>query len=290
MRSGSDRGALLPVLVAAAALALGAVGVLLLHVAAGSLVAAAAPTGRLDDAVAAGAAAAGGLLAAAWALGGLLVALGRLAPAASATGVLLQHLGARLLPAVLRGVLVAALGAAPLVAAGPASAATVPPAATQVEQHGESAVPTDLPVTTRTTPEGLTVTGGPAPAAPTAEPASSSGTDLASAGTTTVAVPDVAWRPPSPPPLRDAATAEAEALVVPAPRADAAEGGRQVVVVRGDTLWDIAARALPPGADDAEVAAAWPAWYETNRHVIGDDPDLLRPGQVLLVPTSQVTR
>ncbi|NNH24830.1 PCRF domain-containing protein [Pseudokineococcus marinus] len=61
---------------------------------------------------------------------------------------------------------------------------------------------------------------------------------------------------------------------MPSPReAATADETGAVVVVRGDTLWDIARRHLPPGADDAEVAAAWPAWYETNRAVVGDDPD-----------------
>ena len=59
---------------------------------------------------------------------------------------------------------------------------------------------------------------------------------------------------------------------------------RTHTVKRGDTLWDIARRALPAGADDGEVADAWPAWYAANRHVVGPDPDLLRPGQRLVVP------
>jgi hypothetical protein len=58
----------------------------------------------------------------------------------------------------------------------------------------------------------------------------------------------------------------------------------EVVVHRGDTLWSVAARHLGPGATDAEVARAWPAWFEANRAVIGDDPDLLRPGQRLRPP------
>jgi nucleoid-associated protein YgaU len=58
----------------------------------------------------------------------------------------------------------------------------------------------------------------------------------------------------------------------------------EVVVHRGDTLWDIARRHLGPGASDAEVAAAWPRWYATNQHVIGPDPDVLLPGQVLRAP------
>jgi hypothetical protein len=60
------------------------------------------------------------------------------------------------------------------------------------------------------------------------------------------------------------------------------------VVVRGDCLWHIAAGQLldqlgrPP--DDHEVASAVRAWWRANADVIGPDPDLLLPGQVLLPP------
>lgn len=58
----------------------------------------------------------------------------------------------------------------------------------------------------------------------------------------------------------------------------------EVVVHRGDSLWSLAARHLGPDAGDAEIAHAWPQWYAANRDRIGDDPDLLLPGQVLRVP------
>jgi hypothetical protein len=58
----------------------------------------------------------------------------------------------------------------------------------------------------------------------------------------------------------------------------------EVVVRRGDTLWDVAARHLRGGSSAAEIAAEWPRWYAANRDVIGDDPDLLRPGQRLAPP------
>jgi nucleoid-associated protein YgaU len=60
-------------------------------------------------------------------------------------------------------------------------------------------------------------------------------------------------------------------------------------VVPGDCLWDLAATRLQgtsgaaPGDD--EVAAAVTAWWRANAATIGPDPDLLRPGQVLLPPT-----
>ena len=63
-----------------------------------------------------------------------------------------------------------------------------------------------------------------------------------------------------------------------------------VTVRRGDSLWSIAAAHLGSGATDAEVAAEWPHWYEVNRAVIGDDPDLLVPGQQLQAPLAEVLR
>jgi nucleoid-associated protein YgaU len=59
------------------------------------------------------------------------------------------------------------------------------------------------------------------------------------------------------------------------------------VVVRGDCLWDIAAGRLarsgaPP--EDAAIARAVQAWWSTNEQVIGPNPDLILPGQVLRAP------
>ncbi len=70
----------------------------------------------------------------------------------------------------------------------------------------------------------------------------------------------------------------------PDPVAVSAPPARTVTVAPGDTLWAIAARHLPPGADDTSVAAAWPGWYAANTATIGRDPGLIRPGQVLTVP------
>lgn len=57
-----------------------------------------------------------------------------------------------------------------------------------------------------------------------------------------------------------------------------------VEVRRGDTLWAIAARSLPPGADVNDIARATAAWHDANRDVIGDDPDLIFPTQRLVPP------
>ncbi|WP_277209828.1 LysM peptidoglycan-binding domain-containing protein [Isoptericola croceus] len=61
-------------------------------------------------------------------------------------------------------------------------------------------------------------------------------------------------------------------------------GADEIVVKRGDTLWDIAARELPGDATPADVLRAVTSWHDTNRDVIGDDPDLILPGQVLRAP------
>lgn len=61
-------------------------------------------------------------------------------------------------------------------------------------------------------------------------------------------------------------------------------GPAVVIVGVGDSLWSIAATHLGPFATDVEVAAAWPRWHQENREVIGDNPHLLLPGQLLRVP------
>ncbi|MBE7700717.1 LysM peptidoglycan-binding domain-containing protein [Oerskovia sp. Sa1BUA8] len=57
-----------------------------------------------------------------------------------------------------------------------------------------------------------------------------------------------------------------------------------VVVLRGDSLWSLAARSLGQGATDAQIAVEWQRWFAANAEVIGQDPDLIRPGQVLVAP------
>jgi len=52
----------------------------------------------------------------------------------------------------------------------------------------------------------------------------------------------------------------------------------------GDSLWLIAARQLGPQPSATEIADAWPRWYVANKRLIGSDPDLIRPGQVLHAP------
>lgn len=63
-----------------------------------------------------------------------------------------------------------------------------------------------------------------------------------------------------------------------------------VTVQPGDSLWAIAAQRLGPDATDSEVAVVWPYWYRQNRRVIGSDPELLQPGQRLVIPSHQKGR
>lgn len=74
----------------------------------------------------------------------------------------------------------------------------------------------------------------------------------------------------------------------PAPRADPSQhpDDTPVLVRPGDTLWDIAAGRLPPGASDARVSRTWRAWWCANRDVVGPEPDLLLPGQRLTPPAA----
>lgn len=55
------------------------------------------------------------------------------------------------------------------------------------------------------------------------------------------------------------------------------------VVVDGDTLWDIASRVLG-SPDRVRVARYWSRIHRANRDVIGRDPNLIAPGQVLRLP------
>jgi hypothetical protein len=85
----------------------------------------------------------------------------------------------------------------------------------------------------------------------------------------------------APAPAAGAALASAAAPLPPAaeparPRGVAAASGA-VVIIRGDTLWDLAARHLGD-------ARRWPSLHQANRAAIAD-PDLIYPGQELALPT-----
>lgn len=106
------------------------------------------------------------------------------------------------------------------------------------------------------------------------------------AGTPVAAPPSTfhpGWQPATP-------ATDPGMLAAPAHRAAVGEPGHRdegVIVHAGDTLWDIAARHLGPGVSDLDIARQWPRWYEANRGVIGQDPDVLLPGQILQPPPAK---
>jgi len=83
-------------------------------------------------------------------------------------------------------------------------------------------------------------------------------------------------------PMPDRAVADRVVPVArPAPRLAPLAVARPpapITVRAGDSLWSIAASGLGPGAEVAEIDAAWRALYAANREAIGSDPDLIRPG------------
>ena len=241
-----------------AALALAAVAAVLAGSAATALTEARAPgTVRLEDAVAAAAAAVGALVAG-WLATGTAV---------SVCGLLAGRRGpSRLVPAGLHRLVAVALGVALAGVTVPASAQASAPTTVASASAGVRVDALAHPVQP----------SQPGQASQPVDPGGSSAPLAAEAV-------DPGWTPPAPPPpVRRAAPADP--LVVATPRAGMS-GEEGVAVRRGDTLWDIAARHLPAGSPDADIAAAWPRWHAANATVIGDDPDLLRPGQLLRVPT-----
>ena len=64
--------------------------------------------------------------------------------------------------------------------------------------------------------------------------------------------------------------------------------GTPYIVKPGDCLWRIAKEILSArrGAEppSVEIARFWPAIYEANRSLIGDNPNLIHPGQSLQIP------
>ncbi|MDP9227334.1 MAG: LysM peptidoglycan-binding domain-containing protein [Actinomycetota bacterium] len=51
----------------------------------------------------------------------------------------------------------------------------------------------------------------------------------------------------------------------------------------GENLWEIAARTLRTD-DVGRISHYWRRLYSHNRHVIGPNPNLIRPGEVIELP------
>ncbi len=94
--------------------------------------------------------------------------------------------------------------------------------------------------------------------------------------------------------LSDAAEVGDIAPATPTPAATHQTAGqsnrpnRPYIVKPGDCLWRIAGEVLAARdgteASSTEIARFWPAIYEANRSLIGDDPNLIHPGQPLQIP------
>jgi hypothetical protein len=141
---------------------------------------------------------------------------------------------------------------------------------------------------------GIVLTAGPAVASPSPSPAAPAPPDTTTADPFDWAAPadalagigtgmasksprqQVAGRAPPRPPT-----------VSPPQRPARRPVARTVRVRPGDCLWSLAARDLAArrsGPRPADIAVAWRHWYAANRAVIGPDPALLHPGEVLQVP------
>lgn len=70
-------------------------------------------------------------------------------------------------------------------------------------------------------------------------------------------------------------------------RVRADERPRSYTVERGDCLWRIARASLVEmgrTATGTAVADYWRQIYRANRDVVGPDPNLIHPGQILILP------
>ncbi len=211
-----------------------------------------------------------GALVACWLAGSTLLALGclavRLVGSSWRLGERLVH---RCAPAIVRRALVVVVSASVgLGVASGASAGTPAPTPSPTSVSADVSMSADdlgWAITTPAAADVSPITDTPPPA-PSTEPA-----------------PVVE---PTPHPPAASAAAPATAPAAPATTTPSPDP-RRVVVVAGDTLWAIAARHLGPDATDAEIAASWPRWFHANSAVIGADPGLIRPGQVLTAPDAQ---
>lgn len=111
---------------------------------------------------------------------------------------------------------------------------------------------------------GVTVGAGVPAAAGAATSAEATSTVWATGATGPVADPGVDWPGLSP--------------------AQPRESSVPYTVRRGDSLWAIAESELGSDAHPAATDRRWRLWYEENRAVIGADPNLILPGQVLGSP------
>ncbi|MDR4532392.1 LysM domain-containing protein [Glutamicibacter sp. PS] len=113
-----------------------------------------------------------------------------------------------------------------------------------------------------------------------------SGENTTSRGIDRLAAPNETLEAPSPQWLPHRVSVPISRLISEAPQAKKRSAEPpETVVVAGDSLWSIAAKHLGAQATVADIAAYWPQIYRTNRDRIGADPDVLRIGTTLQLPT-----
>ncbi|MCW2714220.1 MAG: Peptidoglycan-binding lysin domain protein [Frankiales bacterium] len=208
------------------------------------------------------------------------------------TGRIGRALSRRLVPAVLRRALQLGLGLT--VAVGALGATTVSASALDPVAPSSSPAPAnpagpslDWPTVPASPPSptpASTPSAGPVPSTPSPSP----GRAARAAGPAATETPLV---PPGPVEVPAGGARDAE--VTPAPVTAAPSAARlpssagSVLVTPGDSLWSISRahlRAAGADASPAAVARAWPQWWEANRQVVGEDPDLVHPGTRLAAP------
>lgn len=101
------------------------------------------------------------------------------------------------------------------------------------------------------------------------------------ASTRAPAEPAAASHPPEGP-GREAAAGASEPAGPAGPHARERVGDGALTVVAGDTLWDLTAQLLGPGATDEAVCSHLGSWLAHN--TLAEHGDLIRPGDVLQVP------
>lgn len=235
-----------------------------------------------------------------------------LARVPGATGMAARRILGGITPTMIRRVVMTAAGlsvAAGLAACGTsaASGVTVPPSSAVSASPAASALPDvdlDWPITVTTEPSASEASTGVEALVPpidTTDHAAASDEDAIPTATTMSPAPAAAPNaeaprtepmspadPPTPGTTAIPATGSQtvpEGTAAPAAPSDSASAPSGVTVRPGDSLWSIAARSLPDNTSAARVDAALREWYQANRDVIGDDPNLIRPGQYLTAPT-----